>query len=68
MTISWMGRANAYGTVRMLYEGMLTDVLVMKDQDGKWYASNVGTHKEHRVEDVEEAKATAAAVYLLTKE
>lgn len=67
MTISWMGRANAYGTVRMLHEGMLTDVLVMKDQDGRWYANNVGLDKENRVDDIEDAKAVAAAVYLLSE-
>jgi len=67
MTTSWI-KQGGYDTERLLHDGIKTDVFVAKDQRGWWYASNGGFVNATRHPTIEEAKAVAVAIYLLTKE
>jgi len=51
----------------MLHDGMLTDVEVLMGINGLWCATNHGRPFDYCFSDLEDAKAVAAAVYLLSE-
>ena len=65
MTTSWSVQGN-FGSHCLLEDGIFTDVRIYKTQGGEWVASNHDMKQRFTV--LEEAKAVAVAIYLLTKE